>query len=192
MFHHLTPTYLSSLVPSLVSDTSGYSLRNANNLTIPPYRTKLYAESFLPSVLHLWNSLPQSIRDCDSVSGFKEALNKREVTKPPSYYYIGSRKSQALHARLRTNSSSLNLTLFQKNLTDSPLCVCGNIESAEHFLLSCPLYHNLRVDLLNSTHPICRPDPKTLLFGDHRLSVELNTEIFTAVQHYIVKTNRFV
>ena len=192
MFNHLSPTYLSSLVPALVSDISGYRLRNANNLTIPPYRTKLYAESFLPSVLHQWNSLPQSIRDSDSVSSFKEALNKQDALKPHSYYYIGSRKSQALHARLRTNSTSLNLTLFQKNLTDSPLCRCGNIESAEHFLLSCPLYTNLRVDLLNCIHPICRPNPKTLLFGDPRFSVELNTEIFTAVQHYIVKTNRFM
>ena len=191
MVNQLTPAYLSTLVPPLVSEVSSYNLRNSQNLSVPSSRTKLYAESFLPSVVHLWNSLPQAVRDSESVNSFKNSLDQHSVSKPPSYYYTGCRKAQILHTRMRTNCSSLNLTLFHKNITESPLCQCGSIESAEHYLLFCPMYQNSRIELLNSINPICRPSSKIMLFGDTKLSLESNNAIFSAVQEYITKTKRF-
>ena len=43
----------------------------------------------------------------------------------PSYFYVGSRLDQILHARLRMKCSSLKEHLFLKNIEPSPLCVCG-------------------------------------------------------------------
>ena len=45
------------------------------------------------------------------------------------HYYTGCRKGQILLTRLRMNCSLLNFDLFVKNITDSPICLCGTIEN---------------------------------------------------------------
>ena len=67
-----------------------------------------------------------------SLSAFKHKLN-RNIRVPPKFYFTRKRLGQIYHARLRTNCSSLNLHLFSKHLTDSPLCACGSIEDTYHF-----------------------------------------------------------
>ena len=193
MTQNLTPAYLSALVPSLVSTVSRYGLRNSENLRVPFCRTQLYAQSFLPSVILEWNSLPLNVRSSESVDSFKHALNNTAdpLEKPPAYYYSGTRRAQVYHTRLRTNCSSLNLTLFQKQITDSPLCHCGLIESADHFFFRCPIYQDIRTKLLNSINPICTATTKLLLYGNTNLSIEANSVIFSAVQEYITKSKRF-
>ena len=62
---------------------------------------------------------------------------------PAKFYFIGKRLGQIYHARLRTNCSSLNLHLFSKNLTDSPLCACGSVKDTYHCLLVCNRFSNL-------------------------------------------------
>ena len=88
--------------------------------------------SFLPSVVRDWNNLPEQAKQLDSVNSFKSYLN-RDRASIPKYYYVGSRKSQILYTRLRTNCSCLNHDLSLKNIVDSPLCRCGNIETTYHF-----------------------------------------------------------
>ena len=77
-------------------------------------------------------------------------------------------------------------------MTDSPLCPCGNLENAYHYLLICPLYIRHR----NALHDISAQHHidltlNLLLFGDVSLSVETNTRIFESVQKYILDTKRF-
>ena len=36
---------------------------------------------------------------------------------------------------------ALNDDLFQKRITDSPLCLCGNVENTDHYFMRCPFYH---------------------------------------------------
>ena len=110
---------------------------------------------------------------------------------PPKFYFIGKRLGQIHHARLRTNCSSLNLHLFSKNLTDSPLCACGSVEDTYHYLLVCNRFSNLRRDLLNAVSLICRPTIDVFLFGNDELSTEQNKNIFLAVQNFVLKTKRF-
>ena len=64
------------------------------------------------------------------------------------FYYTGDRKSQILHTRLRTNCIGLNISLYQKNIVDSPMCNCGAVESTDHYMLlywSLLNWHNLRL-----------------------------------------------
>ena len=51
MMNHLTPLYLSYLVPLSVSAVSSYNLRNLNNLQTVDARTNIYYHSFLPSAM---------------------------------------------------------------------------------------------------------------------------------------------
>ena len=146
---NIAPNYLSSLVPRSVSIISQYNLRNSNDLQTIDARTNQYYNSFLPSSVTNWNNLPVEVRQSASVNSFKQSLNKNK-THVPKYYYSGSRQGQILHVRLRTNCSALNLDLFMRNITDSPLCRCISIEDSQHFFFHCPYFQAPRYDLLNA------------------------------------------
>ena len=150
MFH------LSSLVPPLISNFSKYNLRNANDIQTIDSRTTLYFNSFLPSVIRDWNSLPYGNRNADSLYSFKRQIN-HDRKNIPKYYYSGLRRYQIIHTRLRTGCSSLNYDLFLKNILDNPLCRCnsGFVENAQHFLLNCRLYREQRIELYDTVSQYC-------------------------------------
>ena len=189
MSNNSTPEYMSSLVPRLVNETTRYSLRNANNIRPVQTRTQLYSNSFLPSVITEWNKLSEDVRASPSLSSFKSSISSKN--KVPAYYFSGHRKGQILHTRLRTNCSGLKLCLFQKNIVDSPLCTCGEVESTDHFMLRCRNYQLLRNELLDTIRSMCTVSTEILLFGNPNLSETDNIYIFTAVQKYIIQTKRF-
>ena len=185
------PDYLSSLLPQNVGNASRYSLRNSDNLQTIFSRTTLYSNSFLPSSIRAWKNLPTEARQIASIDTFKQFLNSGRE-KVPKYFYCGSRRDQLLHTRLRTNCSNLNNDLFQKNITDSPLCLCGNLEDDYHFLLVCPLYARQRIILHNSIAQYqFNLTLDLLLFDDLPLSYDANMQIFETVQKYIIDTKRF-
>lgn len=173
-----------------VSSNISHNLRNPNNIQTIHARTQLYYNSFLPSVIRSWNGLAEDVRNCNSTASFKHRLNTN-LKPPPRYYFVGKRLGQILHTRLRSNCSSLKQHLFSKNIVQSPLCACGNIENTEHFLLHCPIYHNLRQDMTRSISHMCRPSINIFLYGDPNLSYNDNMLIFITVQDFLLKTKRF-
>ena len=187
---NLCPEYLSSLIPPTVGNISRYNLRNANDLQTIKTSSVLYYESFLPSSVRAWNSLPSEVRQLESLSSFKHFLNKDKVPVP-KYYYTGKRKVQILHTRLRTRCSSLNLDLFIKNVSDSPMCTCGSIEDTQHFFFHCTNFTQQRVELITEVSTYINPSLNILLYGDQTLSFEQNATIFQAVHKYISNTQRF-
>ena len=190
MMYNYTPPYLSSLVPPSISNLSRYNLRTSNDLQTIYARTNQYYNSFLPSAVGSWNNLPVEAKESDSVNSFKRFLNQNK-TPVPKYYYTGSRKAQILHTRLRTNCSSLNMGLFLKNISDSPLCRCESLQNAQHFFFHCPYFQDQRNELLNAVLQFQTPSLSLLLYGDISLSLEINKTIFENVQRFIVKTKRF-
>ena len=192
MYNHLTPPYLSSLVPPLISNFSRYNLRNANDIQTIDSRTTLYFNSFLPSVIRDWNSLPYGNRNADSLYSFKRQIN-HDRKNIPKYYYSGLRRYQIIHMRLRTGCSSLNYDLFLKNILDNPFCRCnsGCVENAQHFLLNCRLYREQRIELYDTVSQYCNITLDVLLCGDESLSFETNVIVFEAVHKYIQSSKRF-
>lgn len=73
--NNLTPDYISTLLKPL-SETHSLNLRSSENrsLQIPLARTAFYDNSFTCSAPKLWNALPQTVRDADSLSTFKKHL----------------------------------------------------------------------------------------------------------------------
>ena len=190
MFNQLTPVYLSSLIPQQVNAISHHNLRNSNDIHTIRSNTSLYHNSFLPSTLRQWNSLPLEVRQLNTLSSFKTFL-KKDLQSVPTYYYCGSRKAQILHARLRTGCSSLNMDLFHKNITESPLCRCGSIEDTQHYFFHCRFYQGPRNTLLNACTTYQNPSLSLLLFGSSTLSLEANIAILEHVHKYILDTKRF-
>lgn len=184
------PSYLSSLVPPTVTANVSYNLRNPNNIQTVHAHTQLYYNSFLPSTIRSWNGLADDVRNSNSTASLKHRLNTN-LNPPPQYYFIGKRLGQILHTRLRGNCSSLNQHLFSRNIVQSPLCACGNVENTEHFLLYCPLYNDVRQKMIRSVSHLCRPSINILLYGDQNLSFNDNKLIFLTVQDFLVQTKRF-
>ena len=77
MSNDLSPSYLSSLVPSSINNISAYNLRNSNDIQTIFSRTTQYFNSFLPSVISEWNDLPLDIKVSASVNSFKRRLKER-------------------------------------------------------------------------------------------------------------------
>ena len=169
MYTNLTPSYLSDLVPQTVSSVSRYNLRNSHALQTVDARSNNYYYSFLPSTVREWNNLPSDV----------------------TQFYTGKRHAQILHTRLRTKCSALNYDLFLKNITDSPLCRCGDIENTYHFFFQCPQYRNSRTELFETVSQYKEISLDLLLFGDISLSYDTNKKIFEKVQKYIITTKRF-
>ena len=190
MYNQLTPVYLSSLIPQQVNAISHHNLRNSNDIHTIRSNTSLYHNSFLPSTLRQWNSLPVEVRQLNTLSSFKTFL-KKDLQSVPTYYYCGSRKAQILHARLRTGCSSLNMDLFHKNITESPLCRCGSIEDTQHYFFHCRFYQGPRNTLLNACTTYQNPSLSLFLFGSSTLSLEANIAILEHVHKYILDTKRF-
>ena len=61
MFNNLSPLYLCSLIPPTVDTQSSYNLRNAHNIRTIHSRTTQYFNSFLPSTIREWNTLPLDV-----------------------------------------------------------------------------------------------------------------------------------
>lgn len=181
----ISPAYLTDLIPT---QAQRYQLRNASDIPLIHTRTQTYSSSFLPLTIKDWNTLPTDIRNSNTIGSFKANLNKN-TTAPSPLYNIGNRRNQILHTRLRLGCSSLNHDLHRKNIVESPVCECGEIESTNHYLLQCHHYIPFRQRFLVNLP--CALTVNNLLFGDEHLPFEQNSIIFLRVQSYIEATKRF-
>ena len=168
---------------------SSYSLRNSDQYQTIDTKSQLYYNSFLPSAVREWNALDSESQSCPSVPSFKRSISNRQVVS--NYYFTGSRIEQILHARLRTNCSCLNYTLFNINIIQNNFCDCGQIEDTQHFLFYCARYTAQRQIMIEEVQRHCVPTLDILLFGDMSLNSHTNCTIFEAVQKFITHSKRF-
>ena len=134
------------------------------------------------------------MQQASSLYSFKQTLSRDSRQIVPNYYYLGSRKLQVLHTRLRTECSSLNAQLYAKNIVHSPLCICGSNETCTHYFFVCRMFSTQRESLLSVLRDLSIHVPintKLLLFGSCNLTDDQNATIFKAVYKYIEGTKRF-
>ena len=82
--------------------------------------------------------------------------------------------------------------MFNRHLTDNKACECGSDnETAEHFLLTCPLYDNIRMDTINTIPDFNTLDVDCLTNGCRNGTIIANKQIFQKVHEYILQTKRF-
>ena len=70
----LVPSYITDLFPPLVSEISGYPLRNNNNFSTPFTRTNISLRSCIPSAIRMWNTLDEGLKNQPTISSFKNNL----------------------------------------------------------------------------------------------------------------------
>ena len=187
---HLIPNYLSDIFPC---KTSSYNTRNTLNYNVPKCKLQTYKNSFVPTVINEWNSLPTDIKTSESIGSFMKKVNNTKQNSPPVYFACGNRRLNILHTRLRHNCI-LNKDLFRCNIINSPLCTCGKIEDEYHYFFTCPRYNVARNVLFNNIFSIDKlhiVNTHVLLWGDNSISIPENKYLFTAVQAYIKQSGRF-
>ena len=188
IMHGLASNYLSDLLPPIVGQTNNYALRNADHIQNFRSKTNLFSDSFFPSTIKAWNSLPNEAKELSSVLAFKNYLNCNNL-QSPYYFHVGSRFGQILHARLRMQCSALNADLYRKKIVESPSCQhCGGFESAYHSFLTCPLYAATRRYLPANLHEYSLKD---LLYGTENGTSHENETLFLKVQDFLTKCGRF-
>ena len=188
MINKTSPSYLYNLVPPTNHQVSQRNLRHGNDLQIPRSRTTLYNNSFLLKTSREWNSLPSTVKNSPSLNALKYNLS-RDIAVVPKYFYIGSRKAQIWHTRLRLGCSSLNFDLFNNHVSESFNCICGSPETAQHFLLECINFNDIRNETIHLLDVAINID--ILLGGCPLYSGEVNEQIFRQVHSFIIQSNRF-
>ena len=151
----------------------------------------------------LWNTLPLTITESQSLNIFKNRLTHFFKTwDTNAHYNFGIRKLNIIHCQLRNEASNLKAHLFNDFLFDNTNCpnYSVSLEDSNHFLFICLKFNNLRFVLLDSIQTLIPNNNNIdinidlLLHGNRSFSYDLNTEIFQAVHKFImvIDTHRFI
>ena len=157
---------------------------------------------FFPATIRRWNRLPEKVKVIECVRTFKQAVVQLyDLIKPPSYYGLGFKTDNVLHARLRMGLSGLNAHLFMINSSqvDSPYCCCGPIpENIRHYLFTCPKYSAQREEMeislenvLMGYNTLSVNDKINVLLHGHSLDKNSGLIVAACVQKFIRNTKRF-
>ena len=185
------PLYLVERLPRLVSSVNPYHRRNPLERQVPRCRLELYKSSFFPSSTILWNCLADNIKESDSLGVIKRYLNSTD-NKVPNYYYLQDRRLEILICKMRLEMSDLNDDLFKRHLSNSTSCNCGfPIENANHYLLHCPFYQQVRTQTITLLPNDVKSNVTTLLCGSENKTCSENSEILQTVAKYVLESNRF-
>ena len=168
-----------------------YNLRGVN-LHLPLFvKSTKFRKTFFPTSVNIWNTLDQEIKDCPSISAFKNKVKLKD--EKFNLFLLGKRKHQIWHAKIRMGCSGINSHLCHfLHVIDSPECPCGfACESPAHFFLNCPLYAAHRINMINVITAITDCNINIILFGDKNLDLLDNWIIFEAVHNFMEESNRF-
>lgn len=203
MINDLSPSYLSTLIPNLVNHTSRYNLRNSNSLRIPYARTARLYKYFTVSTARLWNDLPDSIKNSNTLNQFKTALKRQHGFKSNMLYLISHTTAQVSHTRMRLGLSSLSKHLYNYHIIEDSTCQFCNMapEDTSHYILHCPYFTFQRMQLLSEITEVIPFDLlQTLserdlisgfMFGFEGMDMHVNVNVFMLVQKFIQESDRF-
>jgi len=119
----------------------------------------------------------------------------RHVKDTIAHWPWSTNKSRVLEtalARLRVGHVGLAQHKFRFRLTDTPLCMCGEIETVNHFLLECENYRVIRTQMFRKIRNlnINLPMNVKLLLGGSRCAKAEQMLIMKYVGEYLIGTGR--
>ncbi len=198
MKNKLSPGYLCDLLESF-QDRHEYNTRrvvSANYLQYPFPKKELFNRSFIVSSIKEWNKLDPNIANAPSLESFKNKLKAKYKVHHPIMNKHLDRHSEIVIAQLRIGFSDLNDHLFLKGCLEDPQCLCGyRCENTSHFLLECPLYSNIRnnmIQKINQLNSSLTVNANLLLYGDETLNFTSNNLIQTYLSEMLRSSQRFL
>ncbi len=189
------PNYLLQDLPTFYANSRAI---RRNTFAIPPTKKDYYSKSFVPASVELWNQLPTEIRCINSYKALKAKLKKESLKNVPDYFHYGKRHLNILHTKLRLGCSDLNYDKSLIGISNTNACICGEIETAEHYLLECGRNLVAKINMLDSISDLLTSNGlniplniELLLYGSVRLSDDKNKKLFSFVHQFIAESKRF-
>ena len=209
MKNGLTPDYLQVLLPQKVGDCVEYFTRNAEDLRLPKISKNYFLKSFLPSSIKSWNNLDVKTRQSTDIEHFRTSISSL-ITPSTLYrpYLFGDRKGFIQISRMRMGLSGLNSHRKRYHFIEQSHCPNCNSKTEDpmHFLLECPAYAALRVDMIANLHNIipthrdklqnlnskrARKELTQLLLNGIKIE-QVDIKIFQCVSVYIQNSQRLL
>lgn len=169
------PDYITEILPHTRQHDTNRALRHSSTRSLPPNNTSLFQRSFVPATTRDWNKLPESLRTILSFKSFKrDVLRQYGSPTPPTYYTIGTKTGNTLHARLRAGMTNLNAHRYSIGRAPTPLCNCSDVpETTTHFIIHCQSFTHCRTTLIRSISNILNID-FSLLPRDEQIDILLH------------------
>ena len=193
LFHEIPPERYVCYVIS-------YGLRYPRDYEVKVARTNCFSNTYFHNTLFEWNLVDEEIKNSTPLFQFKNKLLKMTRPEGNPVYNISDNGGVRLFTKLRLKFSVLNEHKFRHNFDSlTPYCVCGtDREDNEHFLLHCPLFDSMRLDLFDQLSEIpvlnVNLDDKSfcdlLLFRGSHYNVIINRIILEATILFIKNTKR--
>ena len=201
IFHKIHLGASRPLIKSCMPEINSNNTRSAGLYKKTKYFSQKYNNSFFPFFSEYWSKLGLNLRSEQDILLFKENLKLSFKPKRQKHYAYGDKHTNALHCRLRVGRSFLKSHSFAINMSPSDRCLCGEIDTIQSYFLSCFLFQNERLVLLDKINQIFPRFQKmskseqcnVLLYGintDKILPDPRNRLIMYAVHNFITKTNR--
>ena len=168
-------------------------------------RTLNFKASFFPACVDSWNNdnIITPIMRTYNISKMKTSILSKIKPKKKETYDVLDKNGLRHLMQLRLNLNPLNLYKYNHNFRDTqdPMCkVNDGVEDAEHFLLNCHEYTQIRNTLVNNVSKKINADVlafnpkalvKLLLYGNKRYTNDVNTYILNQTITFIKNSKRF-
>ena len=161
-----------------------------------------FTHTYFQNCVREWNHLDKSIRNSQTISGFKSQLVRLVRPTKKSIFGVHDIEGVRLLTRLRVQLSDLREHRFRHRFhCSSPMCFFQKgIEDNEHFLLHYPRYTNYRKDLLDRISSIVHKDLDSLtsidlcnllLYGNSQFPFDTNHSIIEPTIPFIKSSRCF-
>ena len=121
-----------------------------------------------------------------SVGSFKQKIRHSPKPNPVDY----TRHASIEMARLRCRNGSLKLNFFNRSLSKTPTCQCGEIKTDIHYFETYPNYDEARNECKREIQDIPW-STKLLYHGSTHYNKDINLNIQRAGQRFIELSKRF-
>ena len=199
----LSPLYLKEAIPQ--PRTFLYGQRRENVLHEIPCRTTRFFNSFYPDTTRSWNNIGFELRNCETISKFKQKL--LSLIRPPKKSIFGIHDPHGIRIlfQLRVGLSLLKGHKQNHNYLDTPSgisdCGDGYEDNTHFFITKCAMYAVSRTSLLRSISNILIQNdlqhlPPTeltqlYLYGHSNITTSANRLVLQSSIKYIHDTERF-
>ena len=103
---------------------------------------------------------------------------------------LSNRRMETAMCRLRIGHAGLRDHLYRFQLAETNLCDCGEVETIDHFLLSCTLHYIERRKLKASLETLKVPVNLRNLLGGGKYKTPIQLQIINATTVYLYETNK--
>ena len=176
------------IVGNEAADAAAREAHSLPYLTLPPLSREEIKSSLHTKLLATWHIYWSRVVAHTSTGRFLRSI-KSELGDWP-WACHKSRSLERAMARLRLGHAGVRAHLSRFGMGDTDLCVCGAVETIEHFLLFCPLHRVSRVALSSGLSLLGVPMTLPNVLGGGPFPAPVQMQIVNLLSQYLTGTGK--